>query len=326
MPAARNRLRTNRAELKIRIFRLLIGTVARRLRTKSFKLAEETSMNSIFQNTTFSLAIRFAAAGALVLGVFNAPAQEKITLRGSNTIGEELAPRLVAEYKKEHKDTTFDLEFKGSSYGIGALMGGYCDIAGSSKPIAKEQEEIAQIRGVQFKEYILGTYTVSILVNAANPVSNLTSNQVQALFTGKIQNWKEVGGPDAPVHLCVRDPVSGTYLGFKELAMGYQDYAEKNVQFFTNYLGIADAVAKDPNGIGYTGLELGQHAGTKAVSVAGVAPSVAAVNEKKYPYARALRFYTDAGKESAPAKDFINFTLSPGGQQILTQMGYAPKP
>lgn len=271
------------------------------------------------------LAKQFTLAGVLFAGIFPAVAQDKIIIRGSNTIGEELAPRLIAEYKKDHKDAAFDLEFKGSSYGIGALMGGYCDIAGSSKAVVKEQQEIAQIRGVQFKEYVLGAYTVSILVNAANPVSNLTSNQVQGLFTGKIQNWKDVGGPDAPVHLCARDPVSGTYLGFKEIAMGYQDY-DQHVQLFTNYLGIADAVAKDPNGIGYAGLDLAQHVGTKAVSVDGVAPSAATVNGNKYPYARTLRFYTDSAKEPAKAKDFINFVLSPGGQQVLTQMGYAPKP
>ena len=115
------------------------------------------------------------------------------------------------------------------------------------------------------------------------------------------------------------------YYGFKEVAMGYQDYGE-HVQLFTNYTGLADAVAKDPNGIGYAGIDPAQHAGAKAVSVDGVAPSAANVNGKRYPYARALRFYTDAVNEPAKAKDFISFVLSPAGQQVLTQMGYAPKP
>ena len=282
-------------------------------------------MNPNFAKKFSRLKPIFAPAVGVFLSVCAATAQDKITIRGSNTIGEELAPRLIAEYKTMHKEAAFDLEFKGSGYGIGALMGGYCDIAGSSKAISKEQEEIAQIRKIQFKEYILGTYAVSILVNSENPVSNLTSNQVQALFTGKIQNWKEVGGADAPVHLLIRDPVSGTYLGFKELAMGFQDYGE-HVQLFTNYAGIADAVAKDPHGIGYAGIDPAQHAGAKAVSVDGVAPSAANVNGKKYPYVRALRFYTDAVKEPAKAKDFISFVLSPAGQQVLTQMGYAPQP
>jgi phosphate transport system substrate-binding protein len=268
---------------------------------------------------------RLAAVLTVLFGVFTVSAQDKITIRGSNTIGEELAPRLITEYKKSHGDTTFDLEFKGSSYGIGALMGNFCDIAGSSKPISKEQKEIAQIRGIEFKEYILGSYSVSILVNAANPVSNLTSDQVESLFTGKVQNWKQVGGPDAPVHPYARDPVSGTYLGFKELAMGFQDYGT-NVQYFTNYNEIAKAVAKDPQGIGYAGLLVTPSAGAKVVSINDVTPNVTNVNGKKYPYVRQLYFYTDAAKEPAPAKNFIDFVLSSDGQKVLTDMGYAPKP
>ena len=267
----------------------------------------------------------FASVLALLLGVSAASAQDKVAIRGSNTIGEELAPSLIAEYKKDHKDAAFDLEFKGSGYGIGALMGGYCDIAAASKPVGKEQEEIATIRGVTFKEYVIGSYTVSILVNAENPVGNLTSAQVQGLFTGKITNWKEVGGPDTAVHLCVRDPVSGTYMGFKELAMGFQDYGE-HVQLFTNYSALADAVAKDPHAIGYAGLDFAAHAGTKSVTVDGVAATAANVTARKYPYARPLRFYTDAGKESAKAKDFIDYVLAADGHKVLTGMGYAPKP
>ena len=282
-------------------------------------------MNTKNLSAKTSSAKWFAPLMAIVISATSVFAQDKVAIRGSNTIGEELAPRLVTEYKKDHKDAAFDLEFKGSGYGIGALMGGYCDIAAASKPVSKEQEEIAQLRSVKFKEYVIGSYTVSILVNAENPVGNLSSAQVQSLFTGKITNWKEVGGPDASVHLCVRDPVSGTHLGFKELAMGFQDYGEP-VQLYTNYVAIADAVAKDPNAIGYTGLDQVQHAGTKALTIDGVAPTAANVTARKYPYARSLRFFTDANKESAKTKDFVDYVLGDDGQKVLTGMGYAPKP
>lgn len=267
----------------------------------------------------------FASGLAVLLCAGAALAQDKVAIRGSNTIGEELAPQLIAAYKKDHPNVIFDLEFKGTAYGLGALMGGFCDIAAASKPVQKEQEEIARIRNFQFKESIPGSYVVTILVNAGNPVSNLTSNQVQAIFTGKIVNWKDVGGKDAPIHLLARDPVSGTYLGFKELAMGYQDYGEP-LQFFTNYVTIAEAVAKDPDSIGYNGLNPTPPAGTKTLTIDGVAPSAVTVNEKKYPYVRVLRLYSDSAKTSRPANDFINFVLSPDGQQVITQMGYAPKP
>lgn len=282
-------------------------------------------MNSSHQTALARLAKTLAVSSTVFAAVITAQGQDKIVIRGSNTIGEELAPHLIAEYKKNHTNITFDLESKGTAYGIGALIGGYCDIAGASQPMGKAQQEIADIRGVHIKEYVLGSYSVSVLVNAANPVSNLSSNQIAALFTGKIQNWKKVGGADAPVHLIARDPVSGTYLGFKEIAMGNQEYGE-HVQFCTNYSSIAEAVARDPQSIGYVGLEMTSHAGTKIISIDGVAPSAATVNSHHYPYGRALRFYTDADKEATPARAFVDFALSPPGQQVLTELGYAPKP
>lgn len=282
-------------------------------------------MRPVMKNSSLPLAERFFAVVVFVLAAAAAGAQEKVVIRGSNTIGEELAPRLIAEYTKAHTNVIFDLESKGTAYGIGALIGGFCDIAGASKPVSREQEEIAQIRGIHFKSHVLGAYSVSILVNAGNPVSNLTSNQVQSLFTGKIQNWKEVGGPDIPVHLVIRNPVSGTYLGFKEIAMAFQDYAPE-VQLYTNNPGIEDAVASDPGAIGYTGLDPAPRAGAKTVAVDGVPPTAGAVNAHKYPYARTLFLYTNAEKESPAAADFIAFTLSPDGQRILGELGYAPKP
>ena len=91
---------------------------------------------------------------------------------------------------------------------------------------------------------------VAVVVNAANPVANLTRDQVRDLFTGTVQNWKDVGGPDAPVHLYIRHPISGTYLGFRELAMENKPYALE-VKTYTNYTEIVQAVAQDPDGLGY---------------------------------------------------------------------------
>jgi phosphate transport system substrate-binding protein len=310
---------------KIRFFACPKSRLGEDCWPESILFLRRKNMSVFFCSRISSLAKSFSTVAAILLCVLTATAQDKIVIRGSNTIGEELAPRLISEYQKDHKDAAFDLEFKGTAYGLGALMGNFCDIAAASKPVGKEQEEIAHIRNFQFKEYVLGSYVVTILVNSNNPISNLSSNQVQALFTGQVQNWKDIGGPDAPVHLMVRDPVSGTHLGFKELAMANNDYGT-NIQFFTNYVSIAAAVAKDPIGVGYSGLDAATPAGTKVVSIDGVAPSAATVNAKKYPYTRKLFFYTDAMKEPASATDFINFTLSTTGQNVLTQMGYAPKP
>jgi len=248
----------------------------------------------------------------------------KITIRGSNTIGEELAPRLISEYKKEHPSAGFDLETKGTSYGMGALMGGFCDIAGASRLPLKEELEVAQFRNVELNDYVIGAYSVAVVVNATNPLANLTREQVRDIFTGVIQNWKEVGGPDAPIHLYIRDPISGTYIGFKELTMENKSYASEQ-NLFTNYAAIVEAVARDANGIGYSGFNLAPHSGAKVMSIEGVKPTVTAVNEGKYPYARVLHLYTNKGKERPAAVDFIQFIRSPRGQEVLAQMGYVPR-
>ncbi len=261
--------------------------------------------------------------------VAQAPAATgKITIRGSNTVGEELAPQLIAEYKKDHPNAAFDLETKGTSYGMGALMGGYCDIAGASRLPTKEELEVAQYRNVELNDYVIGAYAVAIVVNPGSPVTNLTREQVRDLFTGTIQNWKDVGGPDAPVHLYIRDPMSGTYMGFKELAMENKAYTPdaKMLNLSTNYAGIAEAVAKDPNGIGYTGLSLAKNAGDKVVSIGGVQPDVASVNKGEYPYTRTLHLYTSKGNETPATTDFIQFILSARGQDVVARVGDVPHP
>ena len=246
-----------------------------------------------------------------------------VIIRGSNTIGEELAPRLIAEFKKEHPNINFDLEFKGTPYGLGALLVERCDIAAASRNLTTNEMDLARDRGITINDYVIGSYSVDVIVNAGNPVANLSKDQVRDIFTGTIKNWSAVGGPDSPIHLYIRDPISGTYLGFQELAMGKMPYAA-GLKTSTNYAGIVEAVMKDANGIGYSSIDLPKTGGVKAVSIGGVAPTVASVNKAQYPYARVLRLHTNKAKESEAARQFIQFVQSPQGQGILVQMGFAP--
>jgi len=247
----------------------------------------------------------------------------KIIIRGSNTIGEELAPRLIAEYKKDHADAAFDLETKGTGYGMGALVANQCDIAGASRSPSKNELELAKDRGVDLNDNVIGAYSVAVVVNAGNPVKNLSKEQVRDIFTGVVQSWKDVGGPDAAIQLYGRDPISGTYLGFRELAMENKLYGP-NLKLFTNYVGIIQAVAQDPAGIGYASFQRAKSDGVKTLTIGGVEPTVDTVNRGDYPYARILHLFTNKSKEGQPTRDFIQFVQSPHGQEVMAQMGYVP--
>ena len=257
-------------------------------------------------------------------GASTPASDNKVVIRGSNTIGEELAPRLIAEFKKDHPAIAFELEPKATGYGMAALRAGQCDIAAASRAALKEELELTKDSGIEMNETILGAYSVAVVVNANNPVTNLTKEQIHDIFTGKITNWKDVGGPDATIALYIRDPISGTHLGFKELAMKNEPYAAHS-HLLTNYTVIVQAVAADANGIGYSGIELARLPGAKLLSVEGVEPNAATVHSGKYPYARVLRFYTNKARESQAAKDFIQFVLSEHGQEVVVQMGFTPK-
>ena len=257
--------------------------------------------------------------------VSSAPSlQGKIVIKGSNTIGEELGPRLIAEYKKQHPTALVELESKLTGYGLAALIAGQCNIASASRAPLPDELEQARARNVELDDHVIGAYSVAVVVNRANPITNLSPNQIRDIFMGTVQNWKDVGGPDAPVVLHIRDPISGTYHGFRELAMENKYYST-NRNTFTNYAGIVEAVTKDANGIGYCSIELATSPGIKAVSVGGVAPTIASVNESKYPYARVLHFYTSKGKEDPSAKEFIDFVQSAKGQEIVSQTGNVPR-
>ena len=249
----------------------------------------------------------------------------KVVIKGSNTVGEELAPRLIAEFKKDHPSAAFEIETKGSGSGFWGVIAGVCDMAAASRtPITDEQQQ-AKARGIEFKDYVIGSYGVAVVANGANPVANLTRDQIRDIFTGIIQNWKDVGGPDAPIHLYVRDPISGTYLGFREMALQDKAYTTNHASELKTYKAIVEAVAKDQGGIGYSSIPDASAGGVKTISVDGIAPSAGSIREGKYPYARTLHFYTNKDKETGPATEFIQFVQSPKGQEIVSQAGNVPK-
>ena len=246
---------------------------------------------------------------------------EKIVIKGSNTFGESLGPRLIEEYVKLNPETSIELESKGSASGFAALLAGECDIASSSRPVNEDETRLARSRGIKMTSSTIGYYGVAVVVNANNPLTGLKDADIRDIFTGVATSWKTFGGEDNPIRLFIRDPVSGTHLGFRELAMENQPYAASAVPL-KSYEEIAEAVKKDSNAIGYVGMNLAAAGGLRTLGINGIEPTIASINDQVYPYARQIRLYSRRGDESKPARRFIRFVQSTTGQAILKEMGY----
>jgi phosphate transport system substrate-binding protein len=173
-------------------------------------------------------------------------------------------------------------------------------------------------------------------VNPSNPVSELTIKQLSAIYTGKITNWKEVGGNDAPIVVLSRDTNSGTHVFFKEhvVQMAGLPTADTSLEYGPKVLflpsteeGVSE-VAKNPNAIFYPGLgyvtsAVKPLAIKKTADSAGVLPSVQTALDGTYPIARPLLFYTN-GAPTGAIKAFIDYCLSSEGQEKVTEVGYVP--
>ena len=248
-------------------------------------------------------------------------AETAFSVRGSDTFGEELGPQLIAAFQKLHPDVTIDLESLGSVSGISALLEKSCDIAVSSRLFNDDEQRVARSRGIELNSEIAGYYGVAVVVNAQNPVKDLSDQAVLDIFTGKAVNWSQVGGPDRPIKVLIRDATGGTHLGFRNLAMQKQPYLD-SAQKFANYAGLADAVAADPDAIGYVGMNLVSRPGLHPVSINGVPPTDAAVHTGTYPYVEPILFYTRSKTTLPDALQFIQFVCSKAGQEIVKSAGF----
>jgi phosphate transport system substrate-binding protein len=259
---------------------------------------------------------------ALLLGVASAHA-DNLRITGSNTFGERLGPLLVSGFERKYPGTEVTLQRPGSAEGLTALIDGKADIAPASRPANAGEIRAAKNAGVRLLPQNIGSYGVTVIVNAANPVKNLKPAQVRALFNGKTTNWSKVRGPEQLVNVYILDNKTGARAGFQDLAMRGDEYAG-SAKALPDYAGIEAAVAKDPKGIGYT--DMGPlPAGVRALLINGEAPNNVAVYEQVYPYANSLYLYTLERKASPAAKTFIRYVLSKDGQRIIQKAGFVPR-
>jgi phosphate transport system substrate-binding protein len=252
-----------------------------------------------------------------------------VTIKGSDTMV-ILGQRFAEIYMQRHPGAVIQVTGGGSGTGIAALINGTTDIAQSSRPIKpSEAEQVKAKFGVEVVETPVALDGLAVYVHSSNPVSELSLAHLKAIYTGRITNWKDVGGPNLPIVLYSRENNSGTYVYFKEHVLENADFAP-TAQTLPGTAAVINAVAKDPKAIGYGGIAYG--AGIKMLRIKkdeaspAVAPTWENVASGRYPISRELYFYT-VGKPSHPVvRDFIRWVLSPEGQAVVKDVGYYPLP
>ena len=245
-------------------------------------------------------------------------------IKGSDTVL-PLSQKLAESFMKANPSSTISVTGGGSGVGISALLNGTTDIAQSSRKIKFEEKQRLQDAGKTVKEAIIAYDALTVIVNPNNKVSQLTREQLEGIFTGKITNWKEVGGADLKIIPYSRETSSGTYEFFKESVLKNKNYMNGMMSMPATG-AIIQSVSQTPGAIAYIGLAyLNKDVKALSVSYDGgksfVVPSVENAKNKTYPIVRPLYYYyltSDAKKVSA----LIDYIFSPAGQKLVEEVGY----
>lgn len=247
---------------------------------------------------------------------------QKIVIKGSDTLGAKLVPQLAEQFRADNSGVTFEIAAEGSSTGITAIIDGTADIGMSSRNIKREELSKAALNGREVKEITVGFDGIAVIVNVNNPVDALSMRQIERIFTGDVTDWSALRAPPGPISVYTRNTASGTYATFKELVMRKRDYGQ-NSQKMAGNEQIAAEVSKNTFGIGYVGMAYVDTPGIKVLRVNGLLPNELTIRTRQYPIARPLFYYIGKEPEGTVA-DFIAFTLSSKGQNIVKAVHFIP--
>ena len=270
--------------------------------------------------------IKIAAILLVVMAIgFSFTTLNKVTVKGSDTMV-ILSQKWAEVYMQKHPGATIQVTGGGSGVGIAALINGSTDIANASRPMkAGEIDKLKQRYNTLGVEVPCAKDGITVYLNKGNSVSELTVRQIGDIFAGKITNWKEVGGVDAPIRLYGRESSSGTF-GFFQDNVVKGDYAS-TCQTLPGTAAIVNAVKKDKYAVGYGGAAYAE--GVKDCKVKkdakspAYAPTAETIKNKTYPISRYLFMYLKS-RPTGETKAFIDWILSPEGQKVVVETGYFP--
>jgi len=252
--------------------------------------------------------------------------------KGSDTIV-NLALAWAERYQGEHADVRISVTGGGSGTGIAALINNTVDIANASRKITDQERAEAMKNGIDAVEYVIARDAIAVIVNPHNPVQNLTLQQISDIYSGKINNWAEIGGENRPIVRLSRESNSGTHVYFLQTVIRLGNANDKTL-FSTDTLllpsseGIIAEVRDNPNAIGYDGLgyitpEVKKIAVAKTAQGPYSLPSVETVNNNAYPVSRDLYMYTGQNPSQA-VRDYLKWIIGNEAQQLVVDLGFVP--
>jgi phosphate transport system substrate-binding protein len=253
-------------------------------------------------------------------------------VKGSDTMI-NLVQVLAEEYMDHNPGKSLAVLGGGSGTGISALINRTCDIADASRDFSQKEFAQAWEKGIKPRAFVIAIDGLSIVVNAKNPLDQLTMAQVGSIYRGEIKNWKAIGGPDKAVSLYGRQSNSGTYVFLQEHVLNKQNYS-MDMKEMNGSAQIVESVLQDEAGIGYVGVgyvhdQNGKiRQGLKVLNISKDAKSPAFspldkanIDSGKYPISRPLFQFTD-GKPGPDGAKFIMFETGPEGQKIVEREGF----
>lgn len=238
---------------------------------------------------------------------------ENIAVVGSSSV-QPVAEKLSEEYTQQHPSYKITVQGGGSTMGLNSIKKNSAQI-GTYSTTLDDNPEIKQTK--------IATDAIAIITNTKNNLDDLTQQQIQDIFTGKITNWKQVGGEDAQIHVITREAGSGTRDAIEKLLMNNTDFkSDAIVQSSTGSL--IKTVESDPNAIGYASLsDLKKDNNVKQLKVNGITPTPETIKNQEYIIQRPFLLLTNSTPSNS-TQQFINWILSDDGQEIVKQEGLIP--
>jgi len=279
-----------------------------------FRLKMKTMIVSVRSKTKI-----YAAISIVMLGLFvsllsacgNVP-KAGLIVAGSTSV-QPYAEVLAEDYMLLHPDVMVDIQGGGSAAGIMAAQSDTADIGMSSRALKDEEMSLWFVE--------IARDGLAVIVNPSNPIQNLTFNQIRDIYAATTSEWSQLGGEKSKIHIIAREEGSGTRDAFEKLVMNGTRITPRAIVQDSNG-AVRQLVADDPNAIGFISLGLVNET-VKALNLEGIAATRENVINGSYGLSRPFLFITN-GQPTGQTKQFIDFTLSAEGQQILINEGLIP--